>query len=143
MKELMDVEIHIWKDEEEEIKDKKCSTYSKEVKYKTTLRQHCFLFMYSQKRFSHALLLISIKYFRNRITMFCLKLWYYVENYIILDAALQLSHREQHISKQNYEITVVQEIHISRLEILYKDGTLNLFLYFSKVYIWNLGLRFV
>jgi hypothetical protein len=26
-------------------------------------------------------------------------------------------HREQHISKRNYEITLVQEIHISRLQL--------------------------
>ncbi len=31
----------------------------------------------------------------------------------VLDAAIQLSaYREQHISKQNYEITIVEEIHI-------------------------------
>jgi hypothetical protein len=33
-------------------------------------------------------------------------------------------HREQHIYKRNYEITVVREIHVLRLE-LYNDGPLN------------------
>ncbi len=40
-------------------------------------------------------------------------------------------HREQYISKQNYDITAVQEIHISRFE-LYKDGPLNLLFLFQK-----------
>jgi len=49
--------------------------------------------------------------------MFCLELWYIWEKYIItVDAAIQMS-TGQHISKQIYEITEVQEIHISSLEL--------------------------
>jgi hypothetical protein len=47
-------------------------------------------------------------------------------------------HKEQHISKWNYEIAVVQEIHISRLEL--KRRPLEFIISFSKVYIWDLGL---
>jgi hypothetical protein len=49
-------------------------------------------------------------------------------------------HREQHISKWNYEITVVQEIHISRLEL--QNWPLEFFITLSKEYFWDLGLRF-
>ncbi len=47
-------------------------------------------------------------------------------------------HRDQHISKRNYEISVVQEIHISRLEL--QRGSLEFVISFSKVYIWDRGL---
>ncbi len=40
-----------------------------------------FPFMGSQKRFSQVLLVISTKYFQNRIIMFSLELWYYVQCY--------------------------------------------------------------
>ncbi len=43
---------------------------------------HCkqfSIYVYSQKRFSQASLQISTKYFHNRIIMFCLELWYFVE----------------------------------------------------------------
>jgi hypothetical protein len=40
-----------------------------------------FPFMYSQKRFGQASLLISTTYFQNRIIMFCLELCYSVETY--------------------------------------------------------------
>jgi hypothetical protein len=49
-------------------------------------------------------------------------------------------YKEQHISKLNYEITAVQEIHISRLEI--QRWSLEFGISFSKVYVWHLGLRF-
>jgi hypothetical protein len=53
--------------------------------------------------------------------MFCSELWYSVEKYSIVDAAIQLSaYMEQHISKRNHDNTTVQEIHISRLEL--QDG---------------------
>jgi hypothetical protein len=48
----------------------------------------------------------------------------------VLDAAIQL--REHHISKRNYEISVVQKIHISKLEI--KRWSLEFVIFFSKVY---------
>ncbi len=48
-------------------------------------------------------------------------------------------HREQHISKRNYEITVVQKIHISRI-YKYKDGPLNFFISFSSE-IWLIPFR--
>ena len=38
-----------------------------------------FPFLYSQKRFSQASLLISTTYLQNRIIMFCLELLYFVE----------------------------------------------------------------
>jgi hypothetical protein len=58
----------------------------------------------------------------------------------LLDAALQLSAQEHHISKRYYEISVVQEIYISRLEL--QGWSLEFVIFFSKVYIWDLGLRF-
>jgi hypothetical protein len=45
-------------------------------------------------------------------------------------------HREQHITKRSYKISVEQEIHISRLE--YKYGSLNFLFTLFKVYIWDL-----
>jgi hypothetical protein len=54
-----------------------------------------FHFCISKKRLSTASLQVSTKYFQNRI------LKYSVWNYDIL-----CQHWEQHISKQNYEITV-------------------------------------
>ncbi len=45
---------------------------------------------------------------------------------------------EQHISKRNYEITVVQEIHISGLEL--QRCPLEYVISFPKVYIWDWGL---
>jgi hypothetical protein len=41
---------------------------------------------------------------------------------------------------QNYEIKVVQEIHLSRLKL--QRQSLEFFISFSKVYICYLGLRF-
>jgi hypothetical protein len=49
-------------------------------------------------------------------------------------------HGEQHISKRNYEIIVVQEIHISRLEL--QSLSLEIVISFSKEYIWNLANSF-
>jgi hypothetical protein len=60
----------------------------------------------------YASLQISSKYFQNIIIMFCLELWYSVD-YKMQPFSCQ--HREQHISKQDYEISV-KEIHFSRLE---------------------------
>jgi hypothetical protein len=53
---------------------------------------------------------------------------------------ISYQHREQHISKRNYEITVVQEIHIFRLEL--QRWPLQFIISFSKVYVWDLGLKF-
>ncbi len=58
----------------------------------------------------------------------------------VLDAALQLQHREHYISKRNYEISVVQVIHISKLEL--RRQSLEYVIFFSKVYILDLGLKF-
>ncbi len=59
--------------------------------------------------------------------MFCSELWYSVEKYSIVDTAIQLSaYMEQHISKRNYDITTVEEIHISRLEL--QDGMVTILL---------------
>ncbi len=52
----------------------------------------------------------------------------------VLDAA----YREQHISKWNYEITEVQEIHIPDQN--YKDGPLKLLFPFLK-YIFGTGIE--
>jgi hypothetical protein len=63
------------------------------------------------KRYSQASLPKLTKNFQNRIIIFCLELCYSGEKYITTDAAIQ------HISKlilMIYEISVVQEIHISR-----------------------------
>jgi hypothetical protein len=49
-------------------------------------------------------------------------------------------HREQHISKCNYEISEVWEIHISRLEL--QKWSLEFVISSSKGYICDLGLRF-
>ncbi len=80
-----------------------------------------------------ALAKISTKYFHNRIIMFCLELWNSVDKY-------SCHYREQHISTLNYEITVVQGIHISRLEL--QGWSLEMVISLSKVYFWDLGLRF-
>ncbi len=57
-----------------------------------------------------------------------------------IDAAIRLLAQEQHISKRNYEISVAQEIHISRLELQMRS--LELFISFLKYIfgIWNWGL---
>ncbi len=70
-------------------------------KLKTSVVQWT-LFSISQKWLSQASLLISTC-LQNRIK---------VLNYSV---EFSCQHREQHISKRNYEMTVVQEIHISRL----------------------------
>jgi hypothetical protein len=57
--------------------------------------------------------------------------------------AFSCQHREQYISKWNYEISVVQEIHFSRLEP--QRWYIELVISFPKVFIWDsdfLGLRF-
>jgi hypothetical protein len=72
--------------------------------------------MYSQKRISPASLLISTKYFYNRIIMsVCNYGIHKIVQYKMQPFSCQ--HREKHISKQNYEISVEQGIHISRLEL--------------------------
>jgi hypothetical protein len=70
--------------------------------------------------------------FLSGIMMFC----------ELQDAAIQLLYqqREQHISEQDKEISVVEEIHISRLES--QRWSLEFVISFSKVYIWDLTLRF-
>jgi hypothetical protein len=55
--------------------------------------------------------------------MFCLELGYLVS----------CQHRKQLISKRNDEITVIQEIHISRLEL--QRWPLEIDISFSKVYL--------
>ncbi len=57
-----------------------------------------------------------------------------------VDAAIQFQHKEQHISKWNYEIIVLQEIHISRIEL--QRWPLDFFISFSKVFIWDVELSF-
>jgi hypothetical protein len=66
--------------------------------------------------------------------------WREVLYYCTVDAAILLQHKEQHIFKWNYQITVVHEIHISRLELqrLPPEYVTS----FSKVFIQDLGLRF-
>jgi hypothetical protein len=49
-------------------------------------------------------------------------------------------HRKQHISKRNYKISLLQEIHISKLEL--QRRPLKFVISFSKVYFWDLGLKF-
>jgi hypothetical protein len=58
-----------------------------------------------------------------------------IKDYFHLPFFLLIILWEQHISIQNYEIISVQDIHISRWphEIVIS---------FSKVYIWDLGVRF-
>ncbi len=48
------------------------------------------------------------------------------------------SHRIQHISKWNYEVSVVSELQISKLEL--RRWPLEFVISFSKVYIWDRGL---
>ena len=69
--------------------------------------------------------------------MFCLGLWYSAENKM---QSFGCQQREQHVFKWNYEITVVQEIHISRLEL--QILTLEFVIHFLKNIfgIWDRGL---
>jgi hypothetical protein len=47
-------------------------------------------------------------------------------------------HREQHTFKRNYEFTsTIQDIHISRLELHYKDGPLKLVFHFIKYILYS------
>ncbi len=88
-----------------------------------------FPFMYFQKRFSQASLLISTKYFQKRITKFCLELWYSGENYSTIDSAIQMSAQGTTYTISN-EITVVQDIHISILDCT-ELASWNYFLFWS------------
>ncbi len=104
-----------------------------------------FPFMYFQKRFRQVSLLISAKYFQNRIIMFCLELMYIIlETSTVLEMQpFACKHREQHIYKRNYEILVPQVFIFPNVN--YKDDPLYLlfpFLKYTKVYIWDLGLWF-
>ncbi len=98
---------------------------------------HCkqFFICVFPKRFCQASLPISTTYFKNKILMFCRELWCSEEKY-----EYKMQPFSCYNSKRNYEITVVQEIHISRLEL--QRWSLEFVLFFSKVYIWDLGLRF-
>jgi hypothetical protein len=89
--------------------------------------------MFSQKRFSQASLLIFTKYLQNRITMFCPGIMIYCGYcmYRYQMQAFNCQHRKRDISKRNYKITVVQEIHISRLEL--QRWSLEFVISFSKV----------
>jgi hypothetical protein len=49
--------------------------------------------------------------------------------------AFSCQHREQYISKWNYEISVVEEIQLYRLEP--QRWSLELVISFTKVYIWD------
>jgi hypothetical protein len=74
--------------------------------------------MFSQKGFGQALFLI-INYIFPKQNYNVLSGNYDIEN-TVQDAAIpSYQHRERNISKWNYEITVVQEIHISDWN--YKD----------------------
>jgi hypothetical protein len=46
--------------------------------------------------------------------------------------------RERYSTRNYYEISVIQEIQISRLEL--QRGSLEFVISFSKVYIWDRGL---
>jgi len=59
----------------------------------------------------------TTKYFQNKFILFCLELWYSGEKYSYRCSHSACQHRQQHISKRNYEISVVQEVHMSRLEL--------------------------
>ncbi len=48
-------------------------------------------------------------------------------------------HKENHISKRNYEISLVQAVHISWLEL--QRWSFEFVIFFSKVYIWDLGIQ--
>jgi hypothetical protein len=62
-----------------------------------------------KKSFSQASFIKSSKYFQNRIIMFGLHSVEYRMQ------PLSCQHRKQHFSKQEYDISVAQEIHISKL----------------------------
>ncbi len=64
--------------------------------------------------------------------MFCLELWCSVGTAVSIGNNI--------FPKWNYEIAVVQENHISRLDL--QRWPLEFLIYFSKVYIWDLGLDF-
>jgi hypothetical protein len=91
-----------------------------------------FPFMYFQKKILPRLApnINKIGYFRNRTVMFCLELC----------SHSAVSNREQHISKHKYEILIVQEIHISRLEL--RRLSLEFVISFYKVCILDFGFRF-
>jgi hypothetical protein len=106
--------------------------------------QHCkqfsiYLFL---KRFSQASRLISTKYVKNRIIMFCLELSY-SEEYKMQPFSCQ--HREQHISKQDYEIQKFRRfIYISRLEpqrcslylVIYRTFLMYLYIWVFGIEVW-------
>ncbi len=111
------------------------------------LYMHCkqFSIYEFQNRFSQVSLIISTKYFqKNRIIMHVLSgiMLFWREVQYLHMQPYSCQHREQHISKRNYEISVVklQEIHISRLEL--QRWPYEFVIFYSKVYIWDLGLRF-
>jgi hypothetical protein len=65
-----------------------------------------------------------------------MKFYREVQNYMQL---FKCQYRVKHISKRNYEISKVHKIHISRLEL--QSSSLAFFISFSKVYVWDLGMR--
>ncbi len=105
------------------------------ISYRLSCRTVLLSIMYSQKRFSQASLQIPTKYFKSWIIMLCLELWYSVEKY-------SWQHRDQHISKRNYEITVVEEIHISRYipTSLLGTGKPLAFFIMNLCFIWSVHL---
>ncbi len=68
--------------------------------------------------------------------MFCLELQYSVEYKM---QPFSCRHREQQISKQDYEISAVQEILNYRVEP--QRWSLEFFISYSEVFIWDLALR--
>ncbi len=72
--------------------------------------------------------------------MFSFKRMTKLEDLTVQNAAIQLSAYEQHISKQDYEISLVQEILISKLEP--QRWSHEYVISFSKLYIWDLAFRF-
>jgi hypothetical protein len=58
----------------------------------------------------------------------------------VLDSAIQLSAQETTYFQTELLIIVVQEVHISRLEL--QRWSLEFDISFSYVYIWDLGLKF-
>jgi hypothetical protein len=88
---------------------------------------HAIFHLCIPKKVSQASLLITTKHFQNRIIVLCLELWYSVEKYnsVTIHRCSHFSsqHGKQHISKRNYEITSVQEIHILYCTVIGKTMT--------------------
>jgi hypothetical protein len=89
-----------------------------------------FPFMCFQKWFSQASLLISTKYFKNRIIMFCVELWYSVEKYIT-----RCSHSTVSIGNNMFKNVIIKLRKYRRFmhpDYNYKDSPFNLLLPYLK-----------